>query len=163
MIEDLRAALQDEEFQEAERKKAQIEEENRRQLKAELQRAEQEARDFKLRQKAEEKAMEEIFRRKMLDQFAEDERLEQMNQQKQRMKKLEHQKEVERLWNVKLEMYRKEKEQELAAWRMNKEKEIMDEEIIRREKERLIRENYEYIKDFLPKKLKEEANAFGLK
>lgn len=34
----------------------------------------------------------------MLDKFAEDDKLEQLNQQKRRMKELEHKKEVERLW-----------------------------------------------------------------
>ena len=163
MIEELREALQNEEFQEAERRKSQIEEENRRLLKAELQKAEQEAKDFKLMQKAEEKAMEEVFRRKMLEQFAEDERLEQMNQQKSRMKRMEHQREVERLWNIKLEMYRAEKEKELNEWKKKKEQEIVNDEIIRREKERLLKENYQYVKEFLPKKLREEAKLIGLK
>ena len=42
----------------------------------------------------------------MMKKFAEDDRIEQMNQQKWRMKELEHKKEVERLWQEKLEMYK---------------------------------------------------------
>lgn len=47
---------------------------------------------------AEEKRMEDEFKRKLMDKFAEDERLEQMNAQKRRMKELEHKREIERLW-----------------------------------------------------------------
>ena len=38
--------------------------------------------------------MEKDFRKKMLDKFAEDDKIEQMNAQKKRMKELEHRKEV---------------------------------------------------------------------
>lgn len=40
---------------------------------------------------------EETFRQKMLAKFAEDDRIEQMNAQKRRMKQLEHRKAVEKL------------------------------------------------------------------
>lgn len=40
---------------------------------------------------------EEAFRQSMLAKFAEDDRIEQMNAQKRRMKQLEHRKEVARL------------------------------------------------------------------
>lgn len=62
----------------------------------------QEAKDFQMRLKAEraaeEKRLEEDFKQKLLAKFAEDERLEQMAQQKRRMRELEHRREVERLW-----------------------------------------------------------------
>ena len=38
--------------------------------------------------------MEKDFRKKMLDKFAEDDKIELMNAQKKRMKELEHRKEV---------------------------------------------------------------------
>ena len=41
-----------------------------------------------------------------MEKFAEDDRIDQMNAQKRRMKELEHKREVERLWNEKLELYR---------------------------------------------------------
>lgn len=62
----------------------------------------QAAKDYQIKLKAErlaeEKAMEEEFKIKMAEKFAEDERLEQMNQQKRRMRELAHKKEIERLW-----------------------------------------------------------------
>jgi hypothetical protein len=42
--------------------------------------------------------MEDEFKIKMSEKFAEDERLEQMNAQKRRMRELEHKREIERLW-----------------------------------------------------------------
>jgi hypothetical protein len=38
--------------------------------------------------------------------FAEDEKLEQMNQQRRRMRELEHKRDVEDLWKQKLAIYR---------------------------------------------------------
>ena len=52
--------------------------------------------------------MERNFRDMMMKKFAEDDRIEQLNQQKRRMKELEHRKEVERLWQQRLEQYRQE-------------------------------------------------------
>lgn len=43
------------------------------------------------------KEEEEAFRQALLAKFAEDDRIEQMNAQKRRMKQLEHRKEVEKL------------------------------------------------------------------
>jgi len=47
---------------------------------------------------AEERRMEDEFKQKLMAKFAEDERLEQMNAQKRRMRELEHKREIERLW-----------------------------------------------------------------
>ena len=44
---------------------------------------------------AEEQRLEEVFKKKMMEKFAEDDRIEQMNQQRRRMKELEHKREVE--------------------------------------------------------------------
>jgi hypothetical protein len=60
---------------------------------------------LKAERKAEEQRMEEDFKRKLMEKYAEDDRLEQMNAQKRRMKELEHKREVERLWQEKLVIY----------------------------------------------------------
>jgi hypothetical protein len=57
--------------------------------------------------------MEQEFRSKMMEKFAEDERLEQMNAQKRRMREQEHKREVEKLWQEKLALYRAQREMEL--------------------------------------------------
>lgn len=61
---------------------------------------------LKAERAAEEKRLEEDFKQKLLQKFAEDERIEQMNAQKRRMKEQEHKREIERLWQEKLAVYR---------------------------------------------------------
>jgi hypothetical protein len=56
--------------------------------------AEREAKIFKEQQRQEEERMEKEFRKRMLEKFAEDDKIEQMNAQKKRMKELEHKREV---------------------------------------------------------------------
>lgn len=48
----------------------------------------------------------------MLERLAEQEKLDQMTRDRRRMKEIEHKKEVERLWQIKLNQYREAKEQE---------------------------------------------------
>ena len=69
---------------------------------------------LKAERAAEEKRLEEDFKQKLLAKFAEDERLEQMAQQKRRMRELEHRREVERLWQEKLAIYKEQRAIELA-------------------------------------------------
>jgi len=74
---------------------------------------------------AEERRMEEDFKVKMAEKFAEDERLEQMNAQKRRMRELAHRKEIERLWQEKLAVYRAQREQEWEEKRHKEEEEAL--------------------------------------
>lgn len=62
-----------------------------------LQQTFQEQMAFKEMRRQEEREEEEAFRQKMMDKFAEDDRIEQMNAQRRRMKQLEHRREVEKL------------------------------------------------------------------
>lgn len=54
---------------------------------------------------AREKAEEDDFRRQAMERFAEQDRLEQMNAQKRRLKVAEHAREVDRLVQEKKQMY----------------------------------------------------------
>ena len=74
--------------------------------------------------------MEEEFKIKMAEKFAEDERLEQMNQQKRRMRELQHKKEIERLWQEKLAVYRVQREQEWEERRIKEEEEQIAKNVI---------------------------------
>ena len=49
--------------------------------------------------------MEDEYKIKMAEKFAEDERLEQMNAQKRRMREQEHKRQIEKLWQEKLAVY----------------------------------------------------------
>ena len=72
-----------------------------------------------------------------MEKFAEDERLEQMNAQKRRMKELEYKREIERLWQEKLSVYRAQREIELEEKRIKEEEDKRKLMIIEMEKERL--------------------------
>jgi len=82
--------------------------------------------------------MEEDFKIKLMEKFAEDERLEQMNAQKRRMRELEHKREVERLWQEKLFIYKEQREIEIR----DREAKIAEEQrvqaIIEMEKQKLL-------------------------
>ena len=60
---------------------------------------------LKAERAAEEQRMEDEFKRKLMEKFAEDERLEQMNAQRRRMREQEHKREVEKLWQEKLAIF----------------------------------------------------------
>ena len=76
--------------------------------------------------------MEDEFKIKMAEKFAEDERLEQMNAQKRRMKEQEHKREIERLWQEKLSVYRAQREQEWEEMRLKKEQEEIERERLKK-------------------------------
>ena len=85
--------------------------------------------------------MEEEFKIKMAEKFAEDERLEQMNQQKRRMRELQHKKEIERLWQEKLAVYRVQREQEWEERRLKDEEEQIAKSVIAKQKEELLKQH----------------------
>lgn len=85
--------------------------------------------------------MEEEFKIKMAEKFAEDERLEQMNQQKRRMRELQHKKEIERLWQEKLAVYRVQREQEWEEKRVKEDEESIAKNVIAQQKEALLKQH----------------------
>lgn len=115
----------------------------------------QEAKDFQMRLKAEraaeEKRLEEDFKQKLLAKFAEDERLEQMAQQKRRMRELEHRREVERLWQEKLIIYREQRAIETAEREVQMGQDAHQASIIENEKQRLLAEHAAVLSQHHPK------------
>ncbi len=95
--------------------------------------------------------MEDEFKQKLMQKFAEDERLEQMNAQKRRMRELEHKREIERLWQEKLAIYRAQREMELEERRAKEEDERRKAVIVEMEKERLLREHGNILQTYHPK------------
>lgn len=102
----------------------------------------QAAKDYQLQLKAvrleEERKMEEEFKIKMAQKFAEDERLEQMNAQKRRMREQQHKRDIEKLWQDKLEVYRQQREAEYEERRQASEIEAFKKQAIEEEKQRLL-------------------------
>ncbi len=104
--------------------------------------------------------MEDEIKKKLMEKFAEDERLEQMNAQKRRMKEQEHKREIERLWQEKLQAYRAQREMELEEKRIKEEQEKKDREVVESEKERLLREHGHVLSQYHPKAATTYANGF---
>ena len=86
-----------------------------------------------------------------MQKFAEDERLEQMNAQKRRMREQEHKREIERLWQEKLAIYRAQREMELEEKRVKEEEERRKQMVVEMEKERLLREHGHVLNQYHPK------------
>lgn len=81
-----------------------------------MERAYQEAVAFREMRRQAEKEEEERFRRAMMDKFAEDDRIDQMNAQRRRMKQLEHKREVEKLIEERRRQHEADKvQQEMCA------------------------------------------------
>lgn len=78
---------------------------------------------FKEMQRQAEKGEEEAFRKMMLARFAEDDRIEQMNAQKRRMKQLEHRREVEKLIEERRQQHEADKVQSIPCL-SNESKEV---------------------------------------
>lgn len=107
------------------RAKERAEAEKRARVREELQAAKDFQLQLKAERKVEEKRMEDEFKRKLMEKFAEDERLEQMNAQRRRLREQEHKREVERLWQEKLIVYAQQRDleiQELAAKKVEEER-----------------------------------------
>ena len=106
---------------------------------------------LKEERQAEERRMEDEFKMKLAQKFAEDERLEQMNAQKRRMREQEHKREIERLWQEKLAIYRAQREMELEERRAKEEDERRKAVIVDIERERLLREHGHILQQYHPK------------
>ena len=96
-MEQLRADLVIEEREEAMRLKEKEMFERRVQERMDMMRANAQQQSLKMARAKAEDEQEASFRQQMLDKFAEDDRIEQMNAQKRRVKQAEHGREVQRL------------------------------------------------------------------
>ncbi|ELU11376.1 hypothetical protein CAPTEDRAFT_151678 [Capitella teleta] len=104
----------------------------------------------KLRQQAE-KDEEEQFKKEMLAKFAEDDRIEQMNVQKRRMKQAEHKRAVEKLLEDRRAQFSQDREHELSERRAEQEMEEFRKRIVEEERARLLREHAPKLLGYLPK------------
>lgn len=105
--------------------------------------------------------MEQEFRRNMMEKFAKEDKLEQLAQQKRRMKEQEHKREIERLWQERLLAFRLEKEREQEEYAKQVENTKWQEEQIQREKERLLKEHLPHLEGFMPKELAKMSTTFN--
>ena len=87
----------------------------------------------------------------MLAKFAEDDRIEQMNAQKRRMKQLEHRRAVERLLEARRAQYAAEREREAAEFTASRNAEALHQRIVEEERHRLLQEHASRLLGYLPK------------
>ncbi|XP_007520981.2 meiosis-specific nuclear structural protein 1 [Erinaceus europaeus] len=97
------------------------------------------------------KEEEETFRKAMLAKFAEDDRIELMNAQKQRMKRLEHRRAVEKLIEDRRNQFLADKQQELEEWQVQQRQQGCINAVIEEERLRLLKEHATRLLGYLPK------------
>ena len=87
----------------------------------------------------------------MMAKFAEDDRIEQMNAQRRRMKQLEHKHAVENLIEDRRQQFAADRERELAEKREAEQMEAFRKQIIEEERQKLLQEHAVRLLGYLPK------------
>lgn len=87
----------------------------------------------------------------MLAKFAEDDRIEQMNAQKRRMKQLEHKRAVEQLLDDRRAQFVAEREREIEEKQEAEKMEGFRRQLIEEERQKLLREHAQKLLGYLPK------------
>lgn len=87
----------------------------------------------------------------MMAKFAEDDRIEQMNANKRRMKQLEHKRAVEKLIEDRKSQFAADRERELEERREEERMEAFRKQIIEEERQKLLREHAMRLLGYLPK------------
>ncbi|CAL8244571.1 unnamed protein product [Lota lota] len=108
---------------------------------------------FKEMRKQGEKDEEEAFRQMMMAKFAEDDRIEQMNAQKRRMKQLEHKRAVQQLIEDRRQQHEADKELEAQERAIEQEREALRRQIIEEERQRLLKHHATKLLGYFPKGL----------
>ena len=136
----LRDDLLAEELEAKMRAQEEAKERHRQQAKLELLAAFKEQLAMREAARQEELREQEKFRVRLLEKFAEDDRIEQLNDQRRRMKLLEHRREAERLMAERREQFEQQRKREMEELSKLEDLENAKAEIIAQEKERLLRE-----------------------
>ena len=106
---------------------------------------------MKLQRKEEELRQEQAIMKKMLDKFKEDDKQEQLNVIKRKQKIIEYRNECERQWKLKREQYEQQRQYEIQQHEYQKQMEYDKGKLIQQEKEKLIKDNEEILKQYYPK------------
>ncbi|CAF2091127.1 unnamed protein product [Rotaria magnacalcarata] len=147
----VRQELYLEEQEQAVRRRERDEMEARIRQRLELQRERDEQVQFKRLRDEEVKQEEDRFRQQLMVKFAEDDRIEQMNAQKRRMKQVEHKRAVDSLLEERRRQMTVDKQREVNE-RVEAERiEQVRKEIIEEERIKLLREHAHRLLGYLPK------------
>ncbi|KAJ7542156.1 hypothetical protein O6H91_10G092300 [Diphasiastrum complanatum] len=152
--EQLETVLNDLYFEEAEARYIQYSEQHqlqREHMKENLKAASHIHQHMKEHQKLQEKAEKEEFHRKMMQQLAEENRLEQMSAQRRRIKIEQFKDEIEKLWIAKKAAFEEQIEESSRRRRKEEELNARKEALIEEERCRLLAEHGKRLAKFLPK------------
>jgi hypothetical protein len=89
--------------------------------------------------------------KKMLDKFKEDDKQEQLNVIKRKQKIIEYRNECERQWKLKREQYEQQRQYEIQQREYQKQMESDKGKLIQQEKEKLIKDNADVLRNYYPK------------
>ena len=132
------------------KQKQKEEEDKRNKLRDEVINSALEQMKYKAMKKKEDEENDEKFRQKLLEKYAQDEKLEKEKQEKQKQQLIDIQNEIQKQRELKYLQYQKQKEKELFEINKSKEEEDARRYIIEQEKMRLLKENEELLKKYYP-------------
>jgi hypothetical protein len=160
-IEALVADLRLQEQREAEREDRRRSEAKVVQQKAEMRRFEQEDQQRKQQRLDEEKRREKEWKDQMVREFAQTERLDQMNSQKRRLREAQHRRDIDALWAEKQARLEAERKAVEAEWQQAAAEKQFAEEVVQAEKRRLLEQHLPFIQEHCAPELWEEARRLA--
>jgi len=105
---------------------------------------------------------EDKIRTALLEKFAEDDRIEQMNEHKRSMKIEAHKREAQRLIDLRREQFEKAREAERQQEQWLREEESQRQVIIEAERQKLLKDYGVPLRDFLPKGTLEHQGDYDM-
>lgn len=150
-MERVRQELYLEEQEELVRNHERVEMERKIRQRLDLQKQYEEQMQYKIMRQQAEKDEEERIKQQMLDKFAADDKIEQMNAQKRRMKQLEHKRTVEALLEERRQRMNMDKQRELDERILNDKLDAYRRQIIEEERVKLLQEHATKLLGYLPK------------
>ena len=126
------------------------EEEKRQKMKDDVINSALKQMQFKEMKKKEEEANDAAFREKLMEKYAQDEKLEKEKQEKQRQQLIDIQNAIKKQKEEKYFQYQKQREKELNEYNKYKQEQDAKKYIIEQEKIRLLKENEELLKKYYP-------------
>ncbi|ESO10787.1 hypothetical protein HELRODRAFT_167287 [Helobdella robusta] len=157
-LEQARLLLSQEELEQRHKINEQEKEIKRLREREELQRVREEMMMMRERMRRRDKEEEELFKKEMMLKFAEGDRLEQMNAQKQRLKRLEHQRQIEMMLEDKRKHQEMLREQELKALENEERIKAIEKLIVEEERKKLLKLHAPNLIGYLPKGVIRDEN-----
>lgn len=161
-LEQLRNDLHQEELEEESRRREEMQMRKKLEDREDMKNAHRVQMRVKEEKASKARDEEELLREQLMKKFAEDDRIEQMNEQKRRLKVEAHKREAQRLLDLRREMYERQREAEREYDGKLREDEQKRQVIIEEERRRLIAEHASPLLDFLPKGTLESPEDFNL-